>query len=411
MLTLSTLLSGCMSTLEALNPLVSKPAEPVKPLMYDGSKDQWQRAAFRPNDIFNRYELKIFASVKWKKRTDASSYRFENIQIGGDSDSYTFNLLHPQFSGKMACGWYCEYIDQPITRPVIGPYTMLDKIYEGQQSELLNFYDSLKRLNDRLLSVDPDYLHLMPSIIDRLATTPMGFESLAHVVGYLNDYFDDIDFAAEFERLPAVDGVITADAQDTAQLPENQVQAAEQDDSDSTITVDTLTQTPAIAETAIDSQPFDYGERNESSQFLDTPNPDSALLASFEAAPLMPYMLQSEPPPAPQYTPPPAPVAVSDPAKSTTDNSLWSTLNQREINIGQFVCSYQDNYFGEVAAINGQTVNVALKGQAKSLKDGLFVAAEPGVLFLTDADFSYLQSEDSKTFTQHQLAPCFLSGF
>lgn len=386
------LLTGCMSTLKALNPLSTADEtspEPVRPPIYSTSKDLWQRAAFRPNDIFNRYEFKLFASVKWQKRSDETTYVFENIKITTLDDPYAINLIHPQFNGKMACGWYCEYLDQPITVPIIGAYTMLDKAFTGQQSDLLNFYDSLKRLNERLLSLKPAYLTMMPMVIAKLAAMDKEFETLPHAVAFLNDYFDDIDLQGRYNSMPGVDGVAAV----------NQPQPTNE------VIIDTI---DTFADEDNDGLP----------QFLDSPNPDQALLASFEAATRKPHIAQVATGVATipdTFTPLPAfeqepTIPVGQPS-GTDEPSLWSTLSTQNIEPGQFVCSYQDSYFGEVASINGQRVTVRLKGQARAVRDGLFVNVEAGTLFLPDADFSYLQSEDSRTFQRDQLAPCHLSAF
>ncbi|MFT4928202.1 MAG: hypothetical protein ACI8WB_004321 [Phenylobacterium sp.] len=414
-------LSGCMSTLDALNPLADNKPDQPEVFMYQTSKDGWQRAAFRQNDLFNRYELKIFASVNWKKRSDAATYTFDAIQIADQSDAYAINLLHPQFDGKMACGWYCEYVDLPITQPMVGAYTMLDKIYQSRQPELLNFYASLTQLNERLISIDPRYLHLMPDIIARIAAMKIEFDSLAHVIGFLNDYFDELNFETEFANKPALDGIIASHRSAGSAFASDEQYIEDT----GTVIINTLPD-PRLPEPRQQQQNMPRYSR-ESAQYLNAPNPDRALLESFQTSSPMPHMAQSRQtnrrPVSTQlsggsYYPQPAPPSAGGSnnnsgaqIKGSAEDSLWTGLSQEEVNVGQLVCSYEDNYFGRVQSIEGETVNVAIQGQAKAVKDGMFINAAIGILFQASADFSYLQTEDFIAFAAHQVAPCNLSGF
>jgi hypothetical protein len=133
--------------------------------------------------------------VNWKKRSDATSYKFTDLRIGTEANpdnQYSFDLLSPDFSQKMACGWYCEFLDQPIVQTLSGPYTMLDKIYESQKVDLLNFYRDLNLLNTHLNSLDGELQALMPEIFIDLTTSNRTFDSLVQIIGFLNDYFDAI---------------------------------------------------------------------------------------------------------------------------------------------------------------------------------------------------------------------------
>jgi len=370
-------LTGCLSTIKNQETSIQPEIKPAP--LYQLNKVQWQQNAFRPNDIFNRYELKLMASIKWEKRSDAKTYKFEKIKFSTIADPYSINLLHPQFMNKMACGWYCEYLDQPITQPVLGQYTMLDKIYEGKKPELLNFYDSLKRLNDKLLQLKPAQLKLMPNIIAKLSIIEQEFDSLEQVTGYLNDYFDEVDFNADFNA---------------------------------ELNADLSTQTDTIA---FPNQPKAISFKNNEIKIsphkdlvsFSGSDPDAALLASFKKAEKISYKQEL--------------IAVESPinrfntqsisSSEKTNSKLESRGDEGDFSISQFICSFQDNYFGEILSIQGDVINVALKGQAKKLKDGKVIDAQPGILFETNTEFSYLQIDENKSFTQNQISDCNLSGF
>ena len=187
------MLTGCLSITDGLSP------EPLlsNKVLYKHSQTAWQNAAARKNDLFSQHKLQIFAAVAWKKRSDAATYQLIKLSMGimvEPGEQYLLDLLSPQFNQKMACGWYCEYLDQPIMQAVLGPYTMLDKTYESQKQDLLNFYRSLNQLNQHLNALDPSLQAIMPVIFAELTETKRSFDSLAHVTTFLNDYFDDIDF-------------------------------------------------------------------------------------------------------------------------------------------------------------------------------------------------------------------------
>jgi len=362
-------LTGCLSTITSQEAVIQPEIKQVS--LYQLNKVQWQENAFRPNDIFNRYELKLLASVAWEKRSDAETYKFKKIRFTSTDDSYAINLLHPQFTNKMACGWYCEYLDQPITQPMLGQYTMLDKIYEGKKPELLNFYDSLKRLNDKLLQLKPTQLKLMPNIIAKLSVIEQEFDSLEQVTGYLNDYFDEVDFNADL--LTQTDKIIFLNQPKVTSFKNKDIKTA---------------------------------PHNNLVSFSGS-DPDAALLASFKKAAKISYKqdLTTVEPPINKLN------IQSISFSEQVNNKLENKVNEGDFSISQLICSFQDNYFGEILSIQGDVINVALKGQAKILMGGQVIDAQAGVLFEANAEFSYLQLDENKNFTKNQISDCNLSGF
>ena len=418
------LLSGCLTTAELPNPMTA----PDTPTLYRNNQEAWQNAALRENDLFAAYQLSIFASVGWTKRTDATTYQFTNITMAAPDDKYRINLLAPTFSQKMACGWYCEYLDQPVMRAVLGPYTMLDKTYEGQKGALLNFYSGLTRLNQQLNSLDPVLQALMPDIFASLTATKQSFESLPHVVDFLNNYFDELDFNAlldtarqkaarstendapgiEKRTAPNTDGDLLANSsQGLALDPDGDLLAS-------------FSQGLALDPDGDLLASFSQGLA------LD---PDGDLLASFSPSLSVAEMLdltiastsnrqkhRSEMPA--QKSNAYSLVSSNKPSgeQSTDDirsNTETKAMQQPHlmISVGQLVCSYQGNYFGIVMAIENKRVNLKLIGQAKRIEQGLLVDAQDGLLFLTDTDFSYFALDTQKNFDKDQVSPCYLSGF
>jgi hypothetical protein len=350
------LLVACSSSSDIINVAPLFKQTPI----YHHNKTLWQQSALGSESIFARHGLKIFAAITWQKRSNGETYRFSNIQIAPEADQYAINLLHPDFSQKMACGWYCEYLDQPISQTTLGPYTMLDKAFEGNQSLLYGFYDEMHRLENNLQSLSPKRLAVIPEVIAQLVNTQQKFDSLKQITAFLNDYFDDIDFQ-QFS-------------------PEQQALAS----------------------------PFPLlgGYQSISvSRETELTVTDADLLATFTPEPSLEALLKLNGNKQTQNIP--ADLS-SAPSTLPSPDTLWLQQKSLPILIGQVVCSYQDNYFGEVTAVNGNRINLALKGQVKQLIDGIVMSAPAGTLFSKDSKISYLDTDGQRSFSRSQLAPCVL---
>jgi len=371
------LLTGCLSITDVLTTetILSKQS------IYNQNRLAWQNAATRKNDLFSQYRLHVFASVKWEKRSDASTYQLNDFSISPAAvinDQFKLDLISPDFNKKMACGWYCEYLDQPIMQKVLGPYTMLDKTFESQKVDLLNFYQSLERLNQHLNTLDPALQALLPDIFANLTQTERTFDSLSNIIGFLNDYFDNIDFE-------------TFLAKQKSQTSEN---------SSSILTL-------------INNDLAIIAPQNASL------NPEAKLLASFSPELTLSQMLKFGSA-AKQKT-----VFFDYSASKENLSALTNNMPNNEDDMieyktqkttsalysGQFVCSFKGNYFGVVTDVKNGIVSLKLNGQAKKLNDGLLEEAQDGLLFLTDTEFSYFSLDSDKEFSQDQLKPCYLSGF
>jgi hypothetical protein len=328
--------------------------------MYYHNETLWKQSALGNDSLFERYGLKIFASITWQKRSSAETYQFTKLQIAKEADQYSINLLHPDFRQKMACGWYCEYLDQPITQIALGPYSMLDKAFEGNQIHLYNFYDELSRLDLNLQSLSPERIAVMPEIMSQLINTQQNFDSLKQVIVFLNDYFDEIDFQ-QFS-------------------PEQQALAS--------------------------PFPFPQGYQSISvSRGTELTVTDADLLATFTTEPSLQALLKLS---ENKQTQKIAADLSATPSKSPSPDTSWLQQKSLPILTGQVVCSYQDNYFGEVTAVNGNRINLALKGQVKQLIDGIVMSAPAGTLFSKDSKISYLDTDGQRSFNRSQIAPCVL---
>jgi hypothetical protein len=350
------LLVACSSTSDIINVAPIFKQTPI----YHHNKTLWQQSALSDESIFAQHGLKIFAAITWQKRSNGETYRFSNIQIAPEADQYAINLLHPDFSQKMACGWYCEYLDQPISQTTLGPYTMLDKTFEGNRNILYGFYDEMHRLENNLQSLSPERLAVIPEVIAQLVNTQQKFDSLKQINAFLNDYFDDIDFQ-KFS-------------------PEQQALAS----------------------------PFPLPEGYQSisaSRETELIVADADLLATFTNEPSLQTLLkQSEN----KQTQKIAADLSATPSTLPLPDTFWLQQKSLPILAGQVVCSYQDNYFGEVTAVNGNRINLALKGQVKQLIDGIVMSAPAGSLFSKDSKIAYLDTDGQRSFSRSQLAPCAL---
>jgi hypothetical protein len=374
---LLTTLSGCLSTSGVPIPV----AMLNTPALYVQSQLAWKNAALRENDLFRKHKLQILAGVSWEKRSDATTYKFTDLSLGTQTnpeDKYRLDLISPRFNQKMACGWYCEFLNQPITQTISGLYTMLDKIYESQNVDLHNFYQELEWLNQNLNSLDSEIQALMPEIFADLTNTQRTFDSLTQIVGFINDYFDELDLnslrSKEYTQTIPVDHI-------KSDLP-----------------------TTPTQQTILDPQAELIASFRPELSLAEMLNPKSEPIKIANRADSGAILVGN--PTASRY-------ALEKPTNSDTQTTVAQALAPEKIilNLQQFVCSYEGNYFGTVIAIKNETVTVNLNGQAMSIKDGLVVNAENGVLLSRGSEFSYLTLDGDKYFKDSQLKPCHLNGF
>jgi hypothetical protein len=77
-----------------------------------------------------------------------------------------------------------------------------------------------------------------------------------------------------------------------------------------------------------------------------------------------------------------------------------------DVSLGDIVCIYADNEFGNVTEIRGKNLGVQLIGKVLSYSDGIHVSAKPGDILNTNVIKTYQPAEGLKFYTTDQLSVC-----
>jgi len=89
-------------------------------------------------------------------------------------------------------------------------------------------------------------------------------------------------------------------------------------------------------------------------------------------------------------------------------NSEIDTLdsNLKVLSLSQLICSYKNNYFGEVIELSSEKVAVQIIGQAKYQAKGEIKDRPEGYLFQQIGDFSYIELSEIKIFNRTEVDVC-----
>jgi hypothetical protein len=85
---------------------------------------------------------------------------------------------------------------------------------------------------------------------------------------------------------------------------------------------------------------------------------------------------------------------------------LPSELSSGSFNIGDTVCSFNDNKVGVISEIRGRNIQVQLVGQIQSLVDGQTLAANMGDIFNSEITPYFSSINENKVFTEQEIALC-----
>jgi len=100
---------------------------------------------------------------------------------------------------------------------------------------------------------------------------------------------------------------------------------------------------------------------------------------------------------------------VESPGVNNHLNDYPKQFSDKEVfYIDQFVCSFKDNYFGNIIDIKDSKLAVNLTGQAKATsnsKDNI-INRKPGYLFKQSGDFTYIQLSEIKVFQKTDISAC-----
>ena len=352
-LSLILLLGACTSTMDES---AQQHAKDVK---------KWKELASYAGDELKYWDYTVTAEIKVDMDGEQKQFKLADVKLGNKSLTKRIDLLSPEFAEKFVCGEECEFVSLYKGSEGINP-TALSQFFEASEGQFFRFYGKMLNVNEKLKlyrETVPNYLKML---LVRVIHTNKSYDSELEFIDELSSLLEE----ENFRRFIETD---TLDGQEKRIVMED-------------ITTDLPTENPHM-----DGLPWNNGsdvQENRVSQFD---------------------------------------LHYADPMESTEDESIMLAFVEREeqellnsqfrvetlksaravvINVGDTVCTFSDNRFGEVESITGDDLMVKLVGTAKMIVDGLKTEAPEGYLYGNLQNVHFVRLHGSDIYNRSDLSAC-----
>jgi len=329
-----------------------------------------------------KYGHTITADILFDFSTSTPRFELSNIKFDVNEQTTTIDLLRPSFDSKYLCeARKCILLNEYIKTNLKNNEKAIENIEEGSflakqlqkyEFELFDFYAALFILNDNLeilAATNPKALHDYLYYLDEQKYEAQTFKAFS-------------DYASEVLTVEAFESFLNDPiAQYKSEYLQKYIgdQSFVQNDF-SAIQPDTNWQgTEAKLDVSnnsdgISNQPVITGDELLVSNSLTIKIPESMI---WEKPTLV--MLTS---------------------------SYWNDVQEYPLAVGDSACSYDQNYFGRVQAIQGLSVSLFVRGQAKKVTNGILQDLEEGSLFKNELKVLFLPMASELELIRGDIAPC-----
>lgn len=290
---------------------------------------------------------------------------FSEIKLATQANRFSLDLLTPDFKDKYMCKPMCFQFTEYESRYSEQGKTLLDRYLTQQEFKLFSFYSYMFVLNDALLTLQQENSELLYYYLDFLILVQEDVSSLEELTAFLDKHLS-IDNYRAFITNPH------------AQYRSMVNQSFSKDNSNPSV----------FAAIKPDENWNDKLLMNDPSNNWNTSeivDPTNDWDTSTNVAEQQVWLK----------------FAVRNPA-----NSNWIVARNRPLKVGELVCSYSENYFGNVEVTSGNQVNVFLQGQVQQYVDGTLTNYKPGILFEPVENIVFLPLAESRLFDLQDVAPC-----
>ncbi len=381
---LSLFLLGCQSTLNDIGQDHAK--EVVK----------WQELARYAGNELKHLGLTVTAGVKINESAEGTSYSIVKVQLNRNSNTTEIDLLSPKFAEKFACGEECQKLglfDSNFAKQE----TQLTSFFFTEEGRFFEFYGRLTLLNETLA----DYRVTSPAVLDRYLTLMLNRRL---VFNSLSDFIEDLEIHITEEKLVAFSGsgFISPVA----------------DRASSTFVDDVIANFPSewqddyltmpgndwqVTNTAIPSTDW---QNNDSKipdndwEFDDSKIPSDGWKINDLNTPsddwsyneLVPNWLLAG--------------VSKDLTTADPTHRSWEQAQQYMVQVGSIACTFSDNRFGVVKAVDTNNVTLEVIAQARVVVDGMKLYPQAGHLFTAADSFYFVKGLLSETYPLSDIATC-----
>lgn len=331
------------------------------------SIDKWSELARYSESKLNNYPITLTAQLEHVLVDQQSNFQLTNFQLSKKENSYTINLLSPNFKHKYVCSPMCyqllEYVEKGSkTHQTVRGSTLLNEFFIQHEFELFSFYGELFKMNTQINRLEDINAQQLSTYLDYISLEKKQFNTLNNFMLYLSSALSEEHYqtflndphAAQLRQKTRRTHTIFLHALH----PNESWQASKKQQTEQHLW-------------SSNSQP-------ERDQWLSKPNSPVRHLNNSSATP-----------------------------KTGSVSKAWLLAKNNDIELKAYVCSYKENKFGQVIDISKNRVTVQLMGQAKHLQDGILYDLEQGALFNnTASSVTFMPLNTPQTFSVLDLARC-----
>lgn len=334
---------------------------------------QWQDlAAFSGNELVN-LGFTITANIRIDNSKDGDNLYITDIKLTSIKSNKELDLLSPSFAMRFVCGSECYRLSQ--LKQIEGvPQTKVAQFFEENEGAFFRFYGKLSQLNKTIMLFRETNSKELKKYLKRLIT--------------INTKYDSLElFLAEFEELLNEDEWAYFIENDRVNL---------YTESKYKLITNNLNDLPVNNESILDL-PID---NDETTGAITTPNSHwksfnkSGVIdeENFTGDELLVAQLISE--------------QERKLAYNYENSQVWKASKEKNVMVGDVVCTFSDSRFGVVALIKDSVAKVSIVGQAIVILDGVNFEAPKGFLFSDQEEFYFQEQQVNKDYAISDLASC-----
>jgi len=383
-LPISLLLIGCQATLSDIG------QDHAKEVM------KWKELSRYAGNELKHLGLTVTAGVKINESAEGTTYSIVEVRLDREVDTTEIDLLSPEFAEKFACGEECQKLglfDSKFAKKE----TQLTSFFFTEEGRFFEFYGRLTRLNEVLA----DYRETSPAVLDKYLTLMLN-RKLAF--NSLSEFIDDLEIHITEENLLAFSSsgfISPVSDRSSSTFSDDVIASLTRDWQDDYLTV------PATDWQINDSKKPESDWKIDNSntpdddwKINDLKTPDSDWQVNNSAMPddswdfnelasdgVLVDIMQSVPTLSPTYR-------------------SWEQARKYMVQIGSIACSFSDNRFGVVKAVDANNVTLEVIAQARVVVDGMKLHPQAGHLFTEADSFYFVKGLLSETYSLSDIATC-----
>jgi hypothetical protein len=331
--------------------------------------EKWYALSQYTTSHLPTYGYSITARLETTTLNSGRSLQLTKIKLEPKADNFRLNLLKPNFIDKYICSPQCSQLIEYESEQGENGETLLATYLTQYEFELFAFYGEMFVLNDVLSNLRNENEQLLYEYLRYLTTKQREFSSLSEMTVFLKEQLTLAAFR-QFINKPELryEGLVydflkNNKAHITLKRPD------EFWDSNSN--------------SSDDDSAFISPENRK--KIESNSNPSEHWNLASESKEQLLWLAQKE---------------------TQSEISMWEDAKHIPIELGTYVCSFTDNYFGMVFSVTPIDVKVLIQGQAKTHLDGMNNNLPSGSLFHNGTDIAFLPMVEKRTFSHTDVAPC-----